>query len=506
MRTTSWRGAGCSVTAALALTLLAASGGLAAEYHVGPGKRYRTLGSVPWANLLPGDRVRIHWKKTPYREKVLLAVRGSAARPIRILGVPGPSGQLPIIDGTGATTSKEMVFPYVPTQDRGVIIVTPRRGQRWGYKPGYLRIEGLQVQGGYRGAGTRPNTYTDFTGAVRSYSHNAASIFVERGEHIVIRNCTITGSGNGLFVGSGDSEEVQSRDILVEGCHIHGNGLIGRDQEHNVYTEAIGTVFQYNRMGRLRTGSLGGNLKDRSAGTVIRYNWIEGGARLLDLVEPQASARLATKAPDFSRTFVYGNVLLAGPKDAVHLIHYGGDCGVTRNYRRGTLYFYHNTVVVQADQKDRWRVVVFQVELNEATVDARNNILFCQPRTPGAPAPEWTLMSTSGTLKLGVNWISPKWLPSRSGVRFKGSVSGTGNLVVGRKNDPGFVNLAKLELHLASTSPCIDKGKPLPSEVTKAHRPTRQYRPHQAGEARKTNGPASDLGAFEFGSSARQAP
>jgi hypothetical protein len=110
-------------------------------------------------------------------------------------------------------------------------------------------------------------------------------------------------------------------------------------------------------------------------------------------------------------------------------------------------------------------------------------------------------MSVSGTLKLGVNWISPKWLPSRSGVEFKGSVSGTGNLLVGRQNDPGFVNLAKLDLRLGRTSPCIDKGGPLPGEVTKAHGPTRQYRPHQAGEARKTNGPASDLGAFESGSS-----
>src|SRR5262249_15817069 len=159
----------------------------------------------------------------------------------------------------------------------------------------YLHIEGLEVRGGYHGDNARPNTYTDFKGQKRTYSHNAASIFVERGEHIVIRNCTITGSGNGLFVASGDSEAVQSPHILVEGCYTHGNGNVGRDREHNVYTEAIGIVFQNNRFGRLRPGSKGLNLKDRSAGTVVRYNWIEGGARLLDLVEPQESAKAAIK-------------------------------------------------------------------------------------------------------------------------------------------------------------------------------------------------------------------
>ena len=62
------------------------------------------------------------------------------------------------------------------------------------------------------------------------------------------------------------------------------------------------------------------------------------------------------------------------------------------------------------------------------------------------------------------------------------------------------MDLAKLDLHLLQSSACIDKGEPLPSEVTKMANLTMQYRPHQAGEARNANGRASDLGAFEFGS------
>src|SRR5205085_676928 len=141
-------------------------------------------------------------------------------------------------------------------------------------------------------------------------------------EHIVIRNCTITGSGNGLFVASSDEEAAISRDILVDGNNIYGNGNAGSDREHNVYTAASGIVFQYNHLGDLRPGAFGGGIKDRSAGTVIRYNWIEGGARLLDLVDPEDSPTLMPQEPHFRDTYVYGNIFVNGPEDSGTLIHY----------------------------------------------------------------------------------------------------------------------------------------------------------------------------------------
>jgi hypothetical protein len=468
-----------------------------ATYEVGQGKRYRSLDAVPWLTLGPGDTVRIHWRNEPYREKVQLACRGTAQRPIRIVGVAGPKGQLPVIDGLDATTCRQSDYRYAPTQERGVIIVTPDSRKRWGYKPGFIEIQGLEVRGAYRGEDTSPNSFKDSRRATRAYAFNAAAIFVERGEHITVRGCTITGSGNGLFVASGDSEEVQSRDILVEGCSIHGNGNPGRDREHNVYTEAIGITFQFNRLGRLRPKALGGNLKDRSAGTVVRCNWIEGGARLLDLVEPQDSHKLATRAPGFSTTFVYGNVLLCGQQDATNLVHYGGDNGNTTIYRKGMLYFYHNTVVIEADRRRHWRTIVLQLETNDEKADVRNNILFRRAATPGETPTELSLMNQFGVATFGVNWVSPGWLTSYSGRPLKGKLSGTGRFLGDRNNDPGFVSLAQSDLRLLRTSPCINKGETLPGAVTKQHSPNRQYKPHQAGEARKVTG-AIDLGAFEF--------
>ena len=116
-------------------------------------------------------------------------------------------------------------------------------------------------------------------------------------------------------------------DILIEGNWIYGNGNVGSVYEHNTYTAAIGIVYQYNRFGPLRAGAGGNNLKDRSAGLVVRYNWIEGGNRQLDLVDAEDSHVLVDD-PSYGETFVYGNVLIE-PDGAGNsqIVHYGGDSG-----------------------------------------------------------------------------------------------------------------------------------------------------------------------------------
>src|SRR5262249_49403370 len=158
-----------------------------------------------------------------------------------------------------------------------------------------------------------------------------------------------------------------SRDILVEGNDIHGNGNAGSDRQHNVYTEAASIVFQYNHLGALRPGALGSGIKDRSAGTVIRYNWIAGGARLLDLVDPEDSPHLMVKQPNFHQTYVYGNIFVDRQQSGT-LIHYGGDSGVTSDYRKGTLHFYNNTVVVQVDQKQQYNTTLLEPSTNDERV------------------------------------------------------------------------------------------------------------------------------------------
>ena len=65
---------------ALAVALLLVSApARATDYDVGPGQPYAAIGDVPWESLAPGDRVRIHWRAAPYKEKWVIARRGTAA-------------------------------------------------------------------------------------------------------------------------------------------------------------------------------------------------------------------------------------------------------------------------------------------------------------------------------------------------------------------------------------------------------------------------------------------
>lgn len=461
-----------------------------ATYNVGPGLAQTSVNAVPWEKLGPGDIVRIHWRPEAYREKILISTSGTAQEPIRVIGVAGPKGELPVIDGRDATTRSAAAFPFAGTQDRGLVTITRDASHAYGFKPSHIQIVGLDLR-----QANKLYSFTAANGTKRTYTDNAASIFVERGEHVVIKNCVLTGSGNGLFVASGDEEATLSRDILVTGNNIYGNGNVGSDRHHNVYTAASGMVFEYNHFGELRPGALGGGLKDRSAGTVIRYNWIEGGARLIDLVDPEDNANLMTREPGFRDTYVYGNVLLNRPEDASTLIHYGGDSGVTSGYRKGTLHFYNNTVVVEVNQQQYWNTALLELDTNDERAVLDNNLIFTRSATAGVTPTQFNLVKSFGTIQVGANWITPGWLVSSAFGGFKGTVGGTNNVIpaAGASTDPGFVNLAGRDFRLVATSSAVDKSRP----VAGALAVNAQYVATASGGPRLVNGTALDLGAFE---------
>jgi hypothetical protein len=441
-----------------ALVYSSGSPARATDYHVGRSDDpYSSLGAVPFERLQPGDAVYIHWRSEPYREKVLLSQSGTAAQPIRIVGVPGPNGERPVIDGENATTRSESPYLYQGTQTRGVVIVSTDDSKPDGYKPSYIEIEGLEIRNG-----DAPYTFTSNTGAARSYLMNAASIFVERGEHVTVRNCAITGSGNGFFVASGGDEGSVSRNILMDGCSVYGNGNAGSYYEHNIYTEAIGMVFQNNDIGPLRDGALGSALKDRSAGIVVRYNRIAGGARMLDLVEAQDSYPITGKDPSYPTGYVYGNVFINRSLDAGRLIHWGAD-GVPEDGHRGVLYFAHNTIIMRSDQSVAWRKELFELSTNDESVDARNNLIYVTSETPGAAASDFQLMTQYGNGTFGVNWVSPGWQAWADNVTTEGTVGGTDNFASSVGNDPKFADAAKDDFRLQAASPCGSGGEALPA-------------------------------------------
>lgn len=444
-------------------------------YEVGPGKTFANVGNVPWETLQAGDTVLIYWRSTPYKEKWVIGRQGTQAAPITIRGVAGTNGELPIIDGNGATTRAQLNYW---NEDRSVIKLGGSNVPS-DTTPKYIVIENLDIR-----SARPPYTYTGDDNLQHSYINNAASIHIEKGENITIRNCILHDSGNGLFVSS--SNEIVSRNILVEGNYIYDNGNTGSIFEHNNYTAAIGIIFQYNRFGPLRAGCLGNNLKDRSAGLVVRYNWIEGGNRQLDLVDAEDST-IILNDPSYRSTLVYGNILVepAGAGNR-QITHYGGDSGTISDYRKGTLYFYNNTIV--STRTDR--TTLFRLSTNQENCDARNNIFYVS-----AAGNTLSLLDDTGVLSLSHNWFKPGWVISFGTAT--GTVNNDGTSVQG--SSPSFVNEASQDFRLANGSAAINMGTLLNSAVLTTHNLLRQYVRHQTNEARPSDG-VFDIGAFEFAS------
>ncbi len=445
---------------------------LAADYHVGPGQvDGEDIDDAPWAALQPGDRVFIHWRNTPYLKKWVINAQGTAAQRIEIIGVNGPGGQRPVISGNGASTVSGLDFW---NDARGVIKVggssTPTDGL-----PSYITIENLEIRSGY------PDyTFTNESGGTQSYSNNAASIYVEKAAHLIIRNCVLHDSGNGLFIGAFDGD---TQDILIEGNYIHSNGVVGRFFEHNTYTAAIGITYQFNRFGPLRAGAGGNNLKDRSAGLVVRNNWIESGNRQLDLVDAEDSQALVNH-PDYHTTHVYGNVLIE-PDGAGNsqILHYGGDSGTLADYRKGDLYFYHNTVI----STRAGNTTLARLSTNDETMHAFNNVIYNT-----AAGANMAMIDGTGVANVQFNWLKSGWVDTHGSL--SGAVNDLGGNLTG--SQPDFINFAAQNYRLLDSDASVDHAMALPAQVLPAHAVNLEYLEHQLATSRWQDGLA-DLGAFE---------
>lgn len=320
----------------------------ARSYAVGPGRSLQTLSEVPWDDLLPGDVVRIQGRGKPYREKVVIRRSGTKERPITIQGVPGPSGERPVLSGAGARHFQPLSTPMKAA--RGLIILGD------GQPANHVVIEGLEIRSANNAERFK------WGGAVMDYADNAAGVFVDKGTGVMVRKCAIHSCCMGVITGYFPDVG----DFTLQSCHIYNNGdFTGSGWGHNVYLCANRSWVQFNRFGELHSD--GNNLKDRSGHTVIRYNWIEGGlSRQVDLVESEHYGR--------ADAYVYGNVIAQGRKTVnPKMVLFGGDVGGSR---KGTLYFFNNTVHAKAGKLHAF----FFLNRPDCTATLKNNIFLGGPR------------------------------------------------------------------------------------------------------------------------------
>jgi Right handed beta helix region len=454
------------------------------DYPVGPGQKLTSIGAVPWERLKAGDTVRIFHRPEPYREKLMVGSVGTKDAPIRVCGVKGPNGELPVIDGDGATTRPSLEYPYDGHQPRGLVFIGHRRSSPWLEQPAYIVIEGLEIRNATPG-----RSFFDKNRTPTPWPEVAAGIFVQRASHVTIRGCNVHSNGNGLFIGSAGGDEL-TQDVLIEGNYVHDNASPTNWYEHNVYNEASGVVYQFNRFGPPRRGAegfLGGNIKERSAGAVIRYNWIEDGAHLIDLVDSQEARDRNLPDPTFHESWVYGNVLIRGGSASGSMVHYGGDSGLLETYRKGTLRFFHNTVLVlNASHKEWESSAVFELSTNEEKLDLRNNVIMTE--VPSVPRRPTVLLGArdevcAGIADLSGNWIADGVSPFEGfpGKEPKRRAEMRGFDASLRGADPMVVDLAKLQLQPSASAPFKGKGGALAGG---AHAITMQYVKHGQGEPR----------------------
>jgi hypothetical protein len=453
----------------LLLILLMTVDGTARVYEVGPGRALVHVNDVPWESLEPGDDVRIHRRAEAYRAKFVLCRQGLPDQPIRVTGVPDREGRLPVIDGRDATTRKALNFWG---EDRAVIKVGGANRPA-DTMPAHLIVSNLEIR-----SGRRPYSFSGRDGR-KPYRKNAASIYLEKGEHITIENCRLYDSGNGIITGPATT------DLIVRGCHIFNNGVEKSLYEHNAYISALRVTFEFNRFGPLRPDCLGSNFKDRSAGLRFRCNWVEGGNRCLDLVD--AAEPHLNGDPLYAGTAVWGNVLIKGARAGNNqVVHFGGDSGRTAQYRRGKFWFHNNTVV----SPRRGNTVLFRISAPDVAVDCRNNIVQVSNR-----AGRLNLLADGGWRSVTVerNWLSRGWRESpgrNTQAAFPANLSTA---------DPGFVAGEVRDFRLSPESACGRfAGKPNFGGWFGDSYLAFQYRPHQRNDMRPDisfTGPHS-LGAF----------
>ena len=455
----------------IVLLLFLTNVAVATDYHIGPGQPLTNISDAPWATLNAGDNVYIHWREQPYREKWVINRQGTASQHISVIGISNANGQQPVIDGNGAVTPDGLNYW---NESRGVIKIggsnTPTDGL-----PQHIVIENLEIR-----SGRPPFQFTNDNGNIETYSDNAASIYVEKAANLTIRNCTIKDSGNGIFIGANGG---LTQDILIEKNHIYDNGIENSIYQHNTYTAGINITYQYNRFGALRDGAGGNNLKDRYAGLVVRYNWLESGNRQLDLVDAEDSSVLVNH-PNYSKTYVYGNVLIE-PDGAGNsqIIHYGGDSGTLGDYRKGDLYLVNNTIISSRSGN----TTLVRLSTNDETAHVFNNIIYNT-----ANGNNMALIGGSGTLNLNNNWLKTNYQDCHCSP--DGIINNNGGNIEG--DNPLFNDFPNQDFTLMMSSPVID----LATAITPINFPnnsiTKEYRKHQQEQNRPTSGNL-DMGAFE---------
>lgn len=477
-------------------------------FNVGPGQTYAELDTVPWSTLVAGDVVNIYWRATPYVGKFAVCAQGEANNPVIINGVTDASGNRPQITGAGARTASGCMPGgsgniFSPGDEAfGVVVIKRKPGTSSSTNPRWITVQNLEITGAASG-----QAFQNADGSAGTYGFSAG-IWVQPAADITLRNNKIYSNSNGIFTMAkvgGIGEQCQRISILYNHCHL--NGTAGNGTEHNAYIQGYNNTIEGNYFGWLVNGSSGSSCKTRGSQEIIRYNWIDAGARALDLVQPDGIFDGFVAFADFGIDYVYGNVIVndsARGGGSYRTVHYGGDNegeldpaygggNSPVNYRKH-LYFFNNTVF-HAHPTSQSRQYFLQLSWQDTVADLWNNIIVF--RGTGSTIP--TLLYWAGILNFrGSNLVvadkpiedrAPDTLTTYAVVNRIGSVVTL---------DPQFSSEAAYDFSLAAGSPALDLSSSLPVDIPAS---IGTNYPVEAEPSRQMNGifARSTIGAMDLG-------
>jgi hypothetical protein len=380
--------------------------------------------------------VSVDWQTTAYHDKVVISSSG-----VSLIGLPGPNGEKPVIDGDGAVEYAGDSLWSNQIWGQGVITIAPNGSAAYTAHVDNVTVANLALE-----HATRDYTFTAPWGEVMNYEWAAAGVAIYRGKSITIESCTIHDTENGIF---GKSYGYYGGDLVnvwVAGNEIYNFGYPAADHYHGVYLEGIHTVYLFNWIHDQTLGSSGSAIKDRSDHPVIVYNRIDTGFHALDLVDPEDGAPTLCAQPDFGEVDVCGNII--DNTQATTIIHFGGDTGVSQDYQT-RLIFWNNTVVSWNSYPDGGRYYTVLFKLGAGQTAYVDNNIFESLSTDGTWSGDLYLSAndyTQGHMVLGTNWMPANLNASDS------IVDGWEQLIQG--DDPGFRDVLNGDYRLTDGSPC----------------------------------------------------
>ncbi len=365
--------------------------------NVGPNQPVTSLNQVAWETLPPHTMVRIHPKADPYNERIFIV-----SSDIKVCGIKDANGARPKLLGLNARVRSSSALQSqigTPAQEystvnRGIVAIARDSGIR------NIAVEGLNLAGTmsppYSGA-NHSASYIGMDNLSHPYNSHTGCVYVSRAQNVTIRDNEMSFCPVGVYVISRGldygGDHYLTRNFLLEANYFHDNGLVDDYNVHQAYIQGVNFVVQYNYFGDpIRydidnngtidndEASNGNDLKMRTVGELVRYNYFENGAHSIDLIDsedfrpsvvPWFFQRLADQSPgavtpalrtqmerDWLKydhgSYMYGNIFRRNQNVHVQtmgasMVHFGSDNSPIDG-RRGKLWFYFNSILTSLNK------------------------------------------------------------------------------------------------------------------------------------------------------------